>query len=79
MSASGRIPAKTGAPVIYGTVRTIEADQETFLPWARTRMACIIFNLQMINEPPELRSAIDKFRGLIELAIACGGTYYTAI
>jgi FAD/FMN-containing dehydrogenase len=76
MTAAAGVLRKPGAPVIYGTVRTIEADRETFLPWARTRMACIIFNLQMIHEPAELRSAIDKFRGLVELAIVYGGTYY---
>jgi hypothetical protein len=36
-------------------------------------MACIIFNLQMTHQPAELNTAIGKFRGLIDLAIAHGG------
>jgi FAD/FMN-containing dehydrogenase len=39
-------------------------------------MACIIFNLQMVHEPAELKIASDKFRSLIDLAIAYEGTYY---
>jgi len=76
MEAAAGLLRRAGAPVIYGTVRRIEPDRETFLPWARTRMACIIFNLRMVHEPTELSRAIDKFRGLIELAIVYGGTYY---
>jgi FAD/FMN-containing dehydrogenase len=76
MTEAAGLLRKPGAPLIYSTVRRIEPDHETFLPWARTRMACIIFNLQMIHEPAELRTAIAKFRGLIDLAIAHGGTYY---
>jgi hypothetical protein len=38
-------------------------------------MACITFNLQMTHQPAELNTAIGKFRGLIDLAIAHGGTY----
>jgi FAD/FMN-containing dehydrogenase len=67
---------KPGAPVIYGTVRRIEPDKETFLPWARSRMACIVFNLQMVHKPAKLKSAADRLRSLIDLAVAHGGTYY---
>ena len=31
--------------VIYGTVRLIEKDDESFLAWAKESYACIIFNL----------------------------------
>ena len=65
-----------GAPLIYGTVRSIEPDRETFLPWARNRMACIIFNLRMVHQTSLLASGTKKFCGLIDLAIAYGGTYY---
>lgn len=76
MRDAARLLRKPGAPVIYGTVRRIEPDRETFLPWARTRMACIIFNLQMVHESAQLKIASDKFRNLIDLAIAYNGTYY---
>ena len=35
------------ANVIYGTVRLIEKDDETFLAWASSRYACVIFNLHV--------------------------------
>ena len=41
------------ANVIYGTVRLIEKDDETFLAWARDRYACVIFNLHVDHTPAE--------------------------
>src|SRR6266511_2027790 len=35
--------------VIYGTVRLIEKDDESFLAWARQSYACIIFNLLTLH------------------------------
>ncbi len=32
---------------IYGTIRLIEAERETALPWAREDWACVIFNLHI--------------------------------
>ena len=40
--------------VIYGTIRLIERDDETFLPWARERFACVIFNLHTEHTPEGL-------------------------
>ena len=57
------------ANVIYGTVRLIEKDDETFLPWARDRYACIIFNLHVDHTPDEIARAADAFRALIDLGI----------
>src|SRR6185295_10054823 len=34
---------------IYGTIRLIEKDDETFLAWAKERYACIIFNLHVVR------------------------------
>ena len=39
------------ANLIYGTVRLIERDDETFLPWAREAWACVIFNLHTAHDP----------------------------
>jgi FAD/FMN-containing dehydrogenase len=64
------------ANVIYGTVRLIERDDETFLPWARGRYACIVFNLHVDHTPPAVDAAADAFRELIDLAIEQGGSYY---
>ncbi|HEX2060978.1 MAG TPA: hypothetical protein VHK90_09575, partial [Thermoanaerobaculia bacterium] len=56
------------------TVRLIERDDETALPWARDRYACVIFNLHVEHGNTE-RSA-DDFRALIDLALARGGSYF---
>jgi FAD/FMN-containing dehydrogenase len=64
------------ANVIYGTVRLIERDDETFLAWARDRFACVIFNLHVDHTPAAIDRAAETFRGLIDLGLAHGGSYY---
>jgi FAD/FMN-containing dehydrogenase len=64
------------ANLIYGTVRLIEKDDETFLAWARDRYACVIFNLHVEHTPQKIEAAADAFRDLIDLGIAHGGSYY---
>lgn len=64
------------ANVIYGTVRLIERDDETFLAWARDRYACVIFNLHVEHTREKIESAADAFRNLIDIAISQGGSYY---
>ena len=62
--------------VIYGTVRVIEKDDESFLAWAKQPYACIIFNLLTFHTPSGIEASARSFRGLIDLAIARGGSYY---
>src|SRR5439155_10418573 len=62
--------------VIYGTIRLIERDDETFLPWARERSACVIFNLHTAHTPTGLAHSANAFRRLIDIVIALGGSYY---
>ena len=62
--------------VIYGTVRLIERDDESFLAWAKQSYACIIFNLLTLHTPDGIEASARSFRGLIDLAIARGGSYY---
>jgi FAD/FMN-containing dehydrogenase len=64
------------ATVIYGTVRLIEKDDESFLAWAKESYACIIFNLLTVHAPTGIEASARSFRGLIDLAIARGGSYY---
>ncbi|HMG60269.1 MAG TPA: FAD-binding oxidoreductase [Burkholderiales bacterium] len=64
------------ANVIYGTVRFIEPDDESFLPWARRRYVSIIFNLHTAHTPAALEKTTGDFRQLIERAIQYGGSYY---
>jgi FAD/FMN-containing dehydrogenase len=69
------LPAK-GGDVIYGTVRLIEKDEESYLAWAKQNYACIIFNLHIEHTPDKLRQAESAFQHLIDLAIERGGSYY---
>ena len=62
--------------VIYGTVRLIEKDDESFLAWAKESYACIIFNLLTLHKPDGIKASARSFRCLIDLAIARGGSYY---
>jgi FAD/FMN-containing dehydrogenase len=64
------------ATVIYGTIRLIEKDDESFLAWAKESYACIIFNLLTLHTPTGIEASARSFRGLIDLAIARGGSYY---
>ena len=62
--------------LIYGTVRLIEPDSESFLAWARHRWACVIFNLHVVHTEHGIASAAAAFRRLIDHAIRYGGSYY---
>jgi FAD/FMN-containing dehydrogenase len=62
--------------IIYGTVRVIEADRESFLAWAKKPYACVIFNLHVVHTPGGMRRASNAFRRLIDLGIKYGGSYY---
>lgn len=63
-------------PVIYGTIRLIERDEETRLAWAREPWACIIFNLHADHSEEGLAKVRAAFTGLIDLAIRHSGSYY---
>jgi FAD/FMN-containing dehydrogenase len=67
---------KNKVELIYGTVRLIERDDESFLPWAKQAYACTIFNLHTVHSPEGLQSSGDAFRRLIDMAARRGGTYY---
>ncbi len=63
-------------PLIYGTIRMIEKDDESFLAWAKERFACVIFNLHVDHTPEGVEKAAVHFRRLIDHAIAEGGSYF---
>ncbi len=67
---------KNETELIYGTVRLIERDDESFLPWAKQPYACTIFNLHTVHSPEGLQRSADAFRRLIDMATRRGGTYY---
>jgi FAD/FMN-containing dehydrogenase len=67
---------KNGVELIYGTVRLIERDDESFLSWAKQPYACTIFNLHTVHSPEGLQRSQAAFRRLIDMAVRRGGTYY---
>ena len=62
--------------VIYGTIRLIERDTDTFLPWAREPWACIVFNVHVVHTADGRARGAEAFRSLIDLVILHGGSYY---
>jgi FAD/FMN-containing dehydrogenase len=62
--------------LIYGTVRLIRRDEESFLNWAKEDYACVVFNLHTEHSAAGIRKAQTDFRRLITRAIDTGGNYY---
>jgi FAD/FMN-containing dehydrogenase len=62
--------------LIYGTIRLIRRDDESFLAWARESFACIVFNLHIEHSLEGIEKAETDFRRLIDRAIEFGGSYY---
>jgi FAD/FMN-containing dehydrogenase len=65
-----------GTNVVYGTIRLVERDDETFLAWATDRWACIIFNICTTHTPAGIQSSAGAFMRLIDRSIERGGKYY---
>jgi len=60
----------------YGTIRFIEKDTETFLPWAAEPWVCIVCNLHVTHTDAGKATAAKHFRRIIDRAIEHGGRYY---
>jgi FAD/FMN-containing dehydrogenase len=67
---------KHGVDLIYGTIRLIERDGESFLPWAKQDYACVIFNLHTALTPDGIEATAFAFRRLIDMATVRNGSYY---
>jgi hypothetical protein len=76
LAHAGELLRSNRTIVIYGTVRLIEKDDESFLAWAKEPYACVIFNLLTLHTPAGIEASARSFRGLIDLAIARRGSYY---
>jgi len=76
LTQAAELLRSNGTLAIYGTVRLIEKDNESFLPWAKESYACVIFNLLTLHTGAGIEASAKSFRGLIDLAIARGGSYY---
>jgi FAD/FMN-containing dehydrogenase len=62
--------------LIYGTIRLIEKEEETFLPWARESYVCVVFNVHVPHTAECVAKAARDCQFLIDRAIAHGGRYF---
>jgi FAD/FMN-containing dehydrogenase len=76
MAAAREDFRKHQVDVIYGTIRLIERDDESFLAWASEPWVCVIFNLHTVHTPDGIAHSAEAFRRLIDLAIGHGGSFY---
>ena len=65
-----------GVDMTYGTIRFIEPDTETFLPWARRRSACVVVNLHVVHTPKGLARVRADFRRILDRVLEVGGSFY---
>ena len=61
---------------IYGTIRLIEAERDTALPWARRDWACVVFNLHIDHRTEDVARAAGHFRRLIDHALRHDGSFF---
>jgi FAD/FMN-containing dehydrogenase len=71
-----RILLTSGMPLIYGTVRFIEQDKDSYLAWAKKRYACVIFSPHSSGETQALRKTGEVCRQLIRAVNKRGGSFY---
>ena len=62
--------------IIYGTIRAIQRDTVSFLPWARDDFACVIFNIRTRHTDAGLQKTADTFRALIDASGGLGGSFF---
>jgi len=66
----------SGMPLVYGTIRFIERDKESFLAWAKQSYACVIFTPHVAGGNSEMQRARDICRHLERAATKRGGSFY---
>lgn len=64
--------------LISASVRLIEADAETYLPWARQPYACVTFNVHVDRTSTGLIRTSDALRAFIDIGLRYGGSYSLA-
>lgn len=67
---------KAEIPLVYGTVRFIEKDSDTFLAWARKSYVCVIFTPHVKTDRASLENAGKVFRHLEQSALKRDGSFY---
>ncbi len=67
---------KSGMPLVYGTIRFIENDKESFLAWAKQSYACVIFTPHVASGDSPMQHARETCKQLERSAIKRGGSFY---
>ena len=67
---------RNGVDCIYGTIRLIERDDESFLAWAKQPYACTIFNLHTHHTAEGIEHSAAAFRRLIDMAARRRGSWF---
>jgi FAD/FMN-containing dehydrogenase len=67
---------RNGVDCIYGTIRLIERDDESFLAWAKQPYACTIFNLHTHHTAEGVEHSAAAFRRLIDMAARRQGSWF---
>jgi FAD/FMN-containing dehydrogenase len=62
--------------LIYGTIRLIERDDESFLAWAREPWVCTVINLHVDHTEEGINKARVDFCRVIDRAIEYRGSYF---
>ncbi|HZL89082.1 MAG TPA: FAD-binding oxidoreductase [Pirellulaceae bacterium] len=68
--------AERKADIMYGTIRFIERDDETFLPWAKERSVCVVCNLHVRHTDEGIAKAQADFRQILSRVVEFGGSFY---
>ncbi len=76
MDRAARTIRETKANLVYGTVRYIERDDESFLAWAREPFACTVMNLRVTHDEAGIAAAQAQFQALIDAALSMDGSYF---
>jgi FAD/FMN-containing dehydrogenase len=66
---------ENGVDVIYGTIRLIERDEESYLAWAKEAYACVVFNLHTTHSAEGVEATARAFRRLNDMALRRGGSF----
>jgi len=60
----------------YGTIRFIEPDTESFLPWAKQASVCIVCNLHVVHTEKGIKKAKADFQRVIDRVIEHHGSFF---
>ena len=76
MDEAASVLRSAQADLIYGTVRLIRKDEESFLAWAKEDWACVIFNLHVEHNPQGIANNRLIFKRLIDAALRQTGSFF---